>query len=341
MTLTVVAVACTSSASDEPNDAFEVKFAAREATDSRATLTTGDNIKNKSFAVYGDMVSTTNASATPSVIFNNTEVKYANSAWSYDTPQYWLPGNTYAFVALHPASAVGALNPTYSNHTLSFTYTQPADYRTAVDLLGASHHRNYILKGSEPASAVAFRFGHILSRLNFVAEVKSSQHNPIIVESFSLRNVHTSATYTITPASITGNNETDDYTGEWSEYTNVPADGNQLFKIPSATTTIIRIEPGNERQFFPRNTNPLFVIPQMIPEEIEVSIRYRADVPGSDAVDMSTMIYVATLQHGGEWLPGKSYTYRFTIGVDEDITFKTPTVDDWVESLGGNYIIPD
>lgn len=341
MTLMVLVSACSSSTSDEPNDAFEMKFAAREASDSRAALTTGTTIKEKPFAVYGDMVSTTNPAATPTVIFNNTPVKYTNSAWSYDNIQYWFPGSTYSFIALHPQSAVETLTPTYSNSTLSFTYTQPDDYRATTDLLVASHRRNYTVKGSDPVKTVAFNFAHILSRINFVAEVKNSQQNPIIIESMSLRNVHKSATYTIMPASIISNNETDDYVGGWTDYIDVPAEGNQLFKFPMVETTIFKIEPGNDRAFFPSNSNPLFVIPQQIPEEMELVIEYRAESAGSEIITVSALLYPASLQHGGEWLAGKSYTYNFDIGVDTDIIFNTPTVDDWVESLGGNYIIPD
>ena len=349
-----IATACSSTESVDESigDGVAVKFTAR-TDDSRANITTNTSIKNTPFVVYGDMVPTASAStATPTVIFPGTPVTFstADNAWQYDTPQYWFPNHTHSFVALHPASAV--TDAQYLNNTLSFSYTLPAyseenptAYRSTPDILVATHRRNYT-PGDTPTGAVAFNFAHVLSRINFTAEVKTGELNTIVVDNFTIHNVHTSATYTITPAPILGSNsQADDYVdGTWTDHNTIPDVGNQLLRFP--TVTSVNIEPANSRQFFRVDNNPLFVIPQKIPENIEVLISYHAvdnqgNTVGTPVIDLPAHLHQYTLQHGGEWLPGKSYNYTFAIGVDTDITFKTPTVEDWTESLGGNYIIPD
>ena len=345
-----IATACSSTESVDESigDGVAVKFTAR-TDDSRANITTNTSIKNTPFVVYGDMVPTASAStATPTVIFPGTPVTFstADNAWQYDTPQYWFPNHTHSFVALHPATVVPD-EASYSNNTLSFSYTLPAyseenptAYRSTPDILVATHRRNYT-PGDTPTGAVTFNFAHILSRINFTAEVKTDQTSTIFIDSFSIHNVHTSATYSITPAPILGSDsQTDDYVdGTWTDHNTIPDVGTQLLRFP--TVTSVNIEPANSRQFFRVDNNPLFIIPQEVPDDIEVRITYHAENNPTKIEEKFAQLKPFTLQHGGEWLPGKSYNYTFAIGVDTDITFKTPTVEDWTESLGGNYIIPD
>ena len=341
-TLTI-ATACSSTESvDETlNDGVTVKFTAR-TTDSRANyITTNTLIKNSPFLVYGDMVPTASAStATPSIVFSGTSVTCDKSTntWQYANPQYWFPGHTHSFVAVHPGNTTELSNFQYQNGTLSFTYTLPENYKAAHDLITATHRRNYTL-GAETTAPVAFQFNHALSRINFYAQVKNSQETPIVIDQLTLQNVHTSATYTISPASIVSGISTDDFSGEWSNHNEIPERGNLLFEY-SMNPDDNGIIKGERRSLF-GGTNLLFVVPQTIPENILLSIKYHAKTEGAQIIEDSAMLYPFTLQHGGEWLPGKSYTYTFSIGTDTDITFKAPVVESWDESLGGNYIIAD
>lgn len=333
--------ACTStgSSADEPADAVAVKF--RAYTDSRgASVADNNTIKNTPFAVYGDMVLTSApASTAPTVIFNGTPVRYstADNAWQYDDPQYWFPSHTHSFVAIHPnpTTVANLTDLQYQNNRLSFKYTIP-DYTNATDLLSATHRRNYTGGSAQP---VAFNFAHILSRLNFIADVYPAfgEGNTITIEKLSLHNVSNSATYAIAPAAIlSGSLSTDDLdaTSGWNNFETIPED-HPIFEL----NTPVAINGGKTHEFFPID-NPLFIIPQNVPENIEVRITYKE---GNNAPkSMTAKIYTSTVTgHNGLWLAGKSYTYTFSLGVDDKIIFQVPRVDPWVNAEGGNYIISD
>lgn len=332
------ATAC-SSESNAPEPAVEAQELSFQAnTDTRASVVT---TMNTPFEVYGEFATTGDPAASHTQLFNATPVSLSGGKWTYGTPEYWMPGNTYSFIALHPAGTgvTGLTEKAYNidSQQLSFTYTLPDNYTDATDLLAATHRRQYNL-GPTPTTPVSLNFTHLLARLNFTVQVKASatQDGAIIIDNFSLHNIHTGAKYTLSPASLTGSSkETDDYTGEWTDHTPLPVSGNTIFEIKNPDPN--GIDPGSSHSFF-GNTNALLVIPQDIPEEIEVSIAYHNNSKNETA---TAKLYPVTLTHSGIWEPGKSYTYTFAIGIDTDITFSTPTVDDWVESLGGNYIISD
>ena len=139
-------------------DGFEVRFIADAR--SRAVVESGSTVKNTPFAVYGEFVSTEDATATPVQLFKGTQVTYTDGSWKYNSPQYWFPAMTYSFIALHPAAdPAGLTNKEYSDNQLSFTYSLPTDYHDATDLLAATHRRRYTSGATTP---VAVNLGHIL-----------------------------------------------------------------------------------------------------------------------------------------------------------------------------------
>lgn len=328
--------ACTSDS--EPADAVEqgigVTFTAREA--SRTALISNSTITANTFAVYGDMVLTSSAStATPTVVFDNTEVKYADGKWGYTDTQYWFPSHTYSFVALYPAADANVSDINYQNSQLSFTYTYPTEYSDATDLLIANHRRRYTTTGT--ATPVAFDFRHLMARLDFVANVDPAiGTGSVTIHSLALRNVNTKATYTVLPATTTS--QTDDYTT--SEWSNI-SDKGQIFSISGNVT----LPDGAEysHRYFPTETNPLLIIPQTVPEDVEVVISYTRTPQGGSPEyipEATSKLFSTTVTaHQGKWEAGKSYTYTFSIGVDDLIIFSTPTVQGWSDSEGGNYII--
>lgn len=322
--------ACTSSPETEELPSAQVQFRASEI--SRSSLTTAETIKNSSFAVYGDMVSSSNPSATPVVVFDGTEVKYADGAWSYTNPQYWFPGQTYSFVALHPANPAGIEAPEYENNSLNFTYTSPTNYTEAVDILTAAHRRQY-----QPGNphAVAFGFGHIFARLNFVAKIDPAlgEGNTVTISRLALRNVSTKATYSIKPAAISGGTQTDDFTGAWSDFSEPTG---TLFE----TNNNVTVNSGDQVEIFPID-NPLLVIPQNLSQDIRVEITYSQSGTDANPRTAEANIFAPSLIHNGVWLAGQTYTYTFTLDNSGYITFNNPTVQDWNEAEGANYVVTD
>ena len=348
ITLTVVVAACSSSTSDEPIDAFQMKFAAKEATGSRATLTTGSTLTDNSFLVYGDKVSTNDAEADAEVVFKGTEVSYVAGAWSYSDPQYWYPGQTYSFVAHHPAELKNIEGTTnYENNNLSFQYTYPESYKDAQDILIASHRRIYAPGNPHK---VTFNFAHIFARLNFVAKIDPAlgEGNTVTITRLVLRNVFDKATYSITPAPIaSGTSETDDFVGLWLSMEN--SDSEEEF--PTSTLFDITLEQpltltvGDTHEFFPAISDPLLVIPQNLDPEhsLEFELDYYVTLNGTPQAPKTptAQLYSASAVHGRRWLAGLSYSYSFTLGGEGRILFNVPQVQEWDSTEGGNYVITD
>ncbi len=321
-----VCVSCTST-SDEPDAATEVKF--RTSGVSRSTLITDQSIINNPFAVYGDMVISSSSSATPTVVFNGTEVKYNNGIWNYDATQYWYPSHTYSFVALYPAAPAGIAAINYSENSLSFIYNYPDEYNEATDMLIATHRRVYELGTAHP---VAFNFGHIMARINFIVKVDPAFTNSVTIQSLTLKNVGNSATFTIKPADVSSGETDDYYGGKWTEPETATF---TLFDVKEP----VEVASGDSHEFFPALTNPLLVIPQPVNQDIELEVKYQSG--GVSHTGATKLFSTAVTSHSGLWLGGKSYTYTFSIGVNEFILFGTPAIQDWDEDEGGNYIITD
>lgn len=362
--------ACVSaSSSEELMQGDEMRFTADAST--RSSITTNTNIVNRPFAVYGDMISSASDpqnSESASVIFNATKVANSSGTWSYDDVQYWMPGNTYSFVALHPVKEDGShvdnlTTESYADNRLTLHYTHPSktspvNYYDTEDLLISTHRRVYESLGNP--HPVAFRFRHILARLNFTVRVDPSADDPVTIHSLTMRNVGLEGTFTVKPAST--DSETDDFEGgSWSVVVPSEDENNPdiLFSLNNSGTEFLPAEdmtitPGLSRPLFrpyavtaataadrrAHPANPLFVLPQEVSTRAELEIHY--SVGNSDPITASANIYGITVgAHGGIWEPGKSYGYSFTLGADEFVIYSQPTVEDWNEDEGGNYVIID
>ncbi len=358
----IAACSSESSAPDPNADAQELRFLA--TADTRAAIANSTTIKDTPFEVYGEFVSTSDPTSSRKQLFDATTVTYTDGAWSYANPEYWMPGNTYSFLALHPAGNVeGITDKDYDldSQQLSFTYTLPSDYTRTTDLLAATHRRQYTL-GSTPTAPVSFNFSHLLARLNFTVRVDPSADDPVTIHRLTLRNVGVKGTFSFKPASLGSGTETNDYEdGTWvveapSEDENNP---DELFTITDAGNDCLpaadlTIAPGLSRPLFRANyvaaanaadgknhpANPLFILPQEVSTKTEMEIEY--SVGGSDPITATASLYSITVEnHGGKWEKGKSYTYTFTLGADEFIIYTKPTVDEWNPDEGGNYVIID
>lgn len=322
--------ACTSASSeaDEPDSATELKFAAVEQT--RASVTSNTTLTDKPFAVYGDMVLSA-SSNNPTLIFNGTQVTHNGTSWNYDQPQYWFPGHTYSFGAVHPAESSCVSDISFENSALTLTYNYPGNYKDAVDLLTSVHRRSYTYGTGH---LVTFNFRHALARMNFTVKVDQAIHTPITITHLSFKNIGLSSSYTVASASMADNEETDDYVGHsWSQPTDQTA---VLFDIDEHVT----INQGETYEFFNASENPLMLIPQPVSEKAEIEITYYKGDDSENTITATAKIFVTTATaHNGTWLPGRSYTYSFSIGATDLILFGVPTVKEWRDEEGGNYVI--
>ncbi|MDE6461132.1 MAG: fimbrillin family protein, partial [Paramuribaculum sp.] len=160
------------------------------------------------------------------------------------------------------------------------------------------------------------KFRHILSRVTFSAKTDDrylgSDGNPVRrlrIIGFKLNGI-----------ARHGNWEGDAYgkdgstlgawtvTGQSDSYTAViPDDGIAIGNTP------VRLFDGD---------NVILAIPQAF-EAAQAEIEY-------SYTDEPTVVHTAVAELSGTWLPGKSYSYSFTINAH--IFFDTPKVDDWVSA---------
>lgn len=153
--------------------AFDNAFVNNET---RATDCTNGNLEN--FGVYA---SVTNAAGDSGLIFVNELVKRENGKYVYDNLQYWVPGNTYNFVALAPGVGscwtyrpmVAAMNRTFAqNGVIEFMNDDAA---ASQDLVFSHVCRELDVNTNVDQKAVALTFNHLLSRVAFKFENKFAE----------------------------------------------------------------------------------------------------------------------------------------------------------------------
>lgn len=147
------------------------------------------------FAVWG-WHTATDAGATQTAIFNGERIYRdgtgSTAPWTYNVPRFWVEGS-YDFYALHPypfteddGSRVTAACS--ADGITSITLNSP---NADIDLMTATATRDYS-PANPNASAVGFRFDHLLSRVSFVAATGSDN---IIVNNLTLSGIAFSGTY--------------------------------------------------------------------------------------------------------------------------------------------------
>ncbi len=323
---------CASDVPETPVPEDEVRF--ETFVTSRSTLTTNDNLRNNSFAVFGDLKSeTAAASDAPLCIFNNCEVKYTDGYWKYAHAQYWFPNHEHSFVALHPANASCVSHIQYSNNQLNFTYTSPLDdYKKASDLLVAAHRRNYV-EGQAKAAPVRFRFDHILSNVN----IRVSYYNPnkgarpLSVNSIAFKNIPVAATYSIAPAKLAGNFSTYDYANNLSLFEGLTITGKDNLNIEFNGADARNILPDGKPYDLFSGHDALLLLPN--PDaSIEMAVSYTTYPGGIQHDESETLTIPVSL------LPGYSYTLLLSLR-DDKLKFSFE-VAEWEVGIIYNTTVP-
>lgn len=313
----------TSCSSDVPENGrldtgSELTFTASDL--SRASVTTGLNYEGSRFAVYGDMKYQNNSKTT---VFDNTIVTYSAGKWGYDNIQYWFPLFEYSFVAIHPADAGSA---TYSNSSLSLTYSLPENFAEASDIVAATHRRIHKENPPSPASPVNLAFFHVLSRVNFRL-TNTGAADIVRVNEIKLDGINRTGTLTVTPAPLLSGSQTDDYDFSWSGISN----------IGNLTAGISVDVPENEtRPLFP-DDNALFMVPQPDNKGVIMHISYTLIDAGADDEQL-TLTAQAPI---GGWESGKIYTYSISISeITKEINLSV-SVKDWHQPKTADVTVPE
>ena len=295
----------------------------------RGQVTTADNIRANSFAVFGDVKYTyydeSESTERKEVFLNRSEVRYvsdeSNSGWKCTDEPFWYPNGEHSFVAIHPYSGITETQTTYSNNTLSFKYTLPDKIEDIHDLLVATHRRMYQNKNNTPATSVKFKFSHILSRINITLNIEGSSDD-ITVTKIELDGLSKSGIFNITPAPLSpGSSQTDDYNLSWSDHSN-----NGILSIDVA-------DKGQGALF--SESRALFVIPQPDNNKVIMKISYKSKGEDSE----QTLIAHESL---GGWSVGKIYSYSITLNTateSPNINLDV-SVEEWHSEPGNEVVVP-
>lgn len=337
MAAAMLLAGCSSTTGDGPlpeeePEPLRMEFTAGPSDQSRA-LTNADNITSNPFAVWGSYVNTANGGPHQTV-FDNTTVTYAEGAWGYADPQYWLPGFTYSFAALHPASADGA-TVTFANGAITLDYTISTDPQKRVDLLHAVAVKecgDYLHDASLKPGPVDMQFAHILCQVHFIVKVDPAVNGDVTVTSARLWGIDRRAIFE--RATTAGNNY------HWVNMTDrdeaMPTTKDQPYV---ERTEDLVIKKGEKEHLFQIGESRLLIIPQYVGSDATLEVTYR--MPDGRVRTATADISQAAALHSGRWLIGRSFSYTLTVGADEYIIFEKPEISDWQMSEGGNYIIQD
>lgn len=244
-------------------------------------------------------------------IFNGTEVKKVDGAWSYQGTQYWVPNQPFYFAALAPMNsanwdvtlATGAAAK-LGLGTVAFTNVNGTE-----DLLYAKEMMQS--KGlNEDNGPVKFQFQHLLSKVKFTF----TNGFPTETASIKVTNVKM-----VVPAAATIDLAQGDYSKAWT--------------LGNGTTTLEfgdveklaytqRAEVANER----------LTIPATAAQEYNITFTVELFMGAQSVyvVDMSSKV------SGYELAMGNAYNFTAVINSEslqlEDIVFDVEVVKDWVSA---------
>lgn len=390
---TLLAAGCSQNEITEisPDAAPAVGFSVYATPQVRGAVTDNTAIQtaDKGFGVLAyytkqENFSTNTSSHTPNFMWNQ-QVKYADGAWGYTPVKYWpnTEGDKISFFAYAPyessptgtpASGSGIVLSTAtagSYPTISFTLHQTASKQTdlvATDATQTGDDKTIDLE--KTTGKVAFKFKHVLTRLNFKAKLASdlssltNSETKVFVKSVQLLGTAAEAPAQENTASqlyAMGTYKFED--GKW-DYTSgkatkqsgaITLDGDlfagttQSFGTTGSqyTTSSVAIDALGSAVSLFKNNQYLFLIPptndgiSTAATDVRVLLTYDV-VTIDDKLDGKKSVVetkaVASLPLG-TMKAGVAYDYTFTIGlesvkVEADVTaWNTPTADVYVPSV--------
>lgn len=315
---------CASDVNDDPVSSEGEKMSFDVAGLSRASVATGID----KFVVFGDKkFAPGSKTASPSVLFDKTEVTCSGGVWTYEGSQYWLPKHEHSFVALSPVSVLGpGADHAYSASKLSFTYAIPLAGGVlkrnddVSDILLATHRRYYDPDRS-PDSKITFTFGHILSLINFAPAFSDnllSGDSYISIHKLEFSGISLKARIGLLPAERLSNPQTDDKIVEVSSRQT----GNLVIELPAPVK--IGNNAANVSLF--ADNDALIMLPQSF--NADSSLTFYFTINGDAA-----MRQVDFPLDNFKWDSGSRYNYKFTID-RTGVKFGNCEINDWNEVKG-------
>lgn len=340
LAMTVLAIAgCSQNEITEksPDANPAIGFSVYTGAQTRGTVADNTALQTSGFGILAYSTGSTAWTGTnekPSFMYNQ-EVTYSGG-WSYTPIKYW-PKNTtdkISFFGYAPYDDSGAsinkgialsANSDTGNPTITFTVNDAAN--NMVDLMTDETQKDK----TSASGTVAFKFKHILSRVNLVAKAAATlaDGTSIVVKSAKISgsSSHTATKFYKT-AVYTTNLSTG--TGAWaagtatftSDYDLVSVLDKKDLGITGYSTQGIKIDKDNtttEVKLF-KDNEYLFLIPVTDFVKGDIEIKFEYDVVSPDASNPSSVVVsneTATVQLPASTLAkGTAYKYTFTISMN-------------------------
>lgn len=291
----------------------------------RGSVLNKDSLQNftpEGFGVFGYHNTTVHGSETEQPfnanLFNNQQVTYKNSKWTYSPLKFWPSEGHIDFLAYAPYN-VGTVDNKYClDFTVSKTITEQKD------LLWAKTE-DQTMANNSGTNKVTFNFKHALSRLGYTVKLYGDfSKNPANKTTFKLNNLTLAGSYpkstTETAQAFYTKGTIDLSTGNW---TPKDKDKKQDFEWVSSDKQVSNTGIQNDK------TDYLFVIPQNFSgtaensDKLYVIVEYTIDY-GDGSEPVKNTVYK---QITPNFVQGKAYMLNLTIGLP--IEFDVNVVEGW------------
>lgn len=253
-------------------------------------------------------------------VFAGKTVSWQTSSWTYQPLVPWVAGKTYEFAAIAPTQPEGVtyaykyssnlttdsgpLDGTYSITGIEITQSNQTDYLTATPVK--------VVCSTASTSPVSFEFNHILSKIDFKFQPKTTSTDnthwlsdvKIDIKSITLSSVATTKSYT--------NGTWGDATAANGSFSVTPADDKSTTYEPSSTETDKVSELTGKFSWL--------VVPQGETDAKDRKLAITFDVFTKDAAgDYNVQVLTgesATIDIDTNWAANTVYNYTVYIGSD-------------------------
>lgn len=288
-----------------------------------------------------------NNEADKATVFNDTDVKYDGSNWTYSPIRFWDKNfSHYTFFAVYP-----------KNQLTSGDYAQNGLFATNDFTYDGTNEQLLVAKKTTVLNAnfgqdVNLTFKHLASKV----DIKVKKHSEIsdvklTVTSISVNDIQTKGHFTV--ASYDASNNP---VGDWTVASTPVKNDNTA--APYKSTTSVSIDAGVTTSA--NLISGLIAMPQTMATGTgaqTITIEYTLTT--GTAPNLDTISYDKTFEIGAfdktdpdptdknntapfisSWEPGVHYTYYITINADNKITFSAD-IEDWADATvieGHHYI---
>lgn len=254
-------------------------------------------------------------------LFNNQQVTYKASAWTYSPLKFWPTDGHIDFLAYAPYDS--KYNDKVSNDNQKLEFEVNSDITAQKDLLWANNAVDQT-KDNNSKNKVKFHFYHALSRLGYTVTLYGNGDES-----------SNQATFTVNKITLAGSS---DGTSKNAFYKKGIIDLAQATDAPTLWDTSLSSTNENKQNFdlvsnqplgkdgINSGNNYLFVIPQDFSQEgntLYVYVDYTIN-NGGETGTVQNKVYKKLTTN---FKQGKAYTLNLTIGLP--IEFDVEVVEDW------------